>query len=355
MNSPFDYSLTALFSHLGFAMTLVIISALITLFMLHRVKIMDSPNDRSSHLAPVPKSGGIAVVSTFIIGMALIYRSGNVIQAPLKHVIAFFLATMIIAGISFYDDISDRSFKIKLVAQLCAAATLLSAGLLIDSLPFPGFGATPLGWLAYPVTLLWLVGLTNSYNFMDGIDGLAGGTAVLTCFFFGFISLQQGNGFTYATSLTVAAGSLGFLLFNWSPARIFMGDTGSAFLGFFFAATALIAAHYDHSHIPFLVMPLLLFHFIFDTSVTFFRRLLRGEAVTQAHRSHLYQLFNQLGGGHGNVSLCLFGMSILQGIGAVYLTTLAGSSQLLVFLPFLVIQSLYAIIILRKAKGKGLI
>jgi UDP-GlcNAc:undecaprenyl-phosphate GlcNAc-1-phosphate transferase len=355
MNSLFDYSLTALFIHLGFAMMLVVISALITLFMLHRVRIMDSPNDRSSHLTPVPKSGGTAIVSTFIIGMGLNYWFGNEMPASQKHVTAFLLATMIIAVVSFYDDIRDKSFKVKLVAQLCAAAAMLSAGLLIHSLPFPGFGAIPLGWPAYPVTVLWLIGLTNSYNFMDGIDGLAGGTAVLTCFFFGFISLQQGNSFTYTASLTVAAGSLGFLLFNWSPARIFMGDAGSAFLGFFFAATALIAAHYEHSYIPFPVMPLLLFHFIFDTAVTFFRRLLRGEAVTQAHRSHLYQLFNQLGGGHRNVSLCLFGMNILQGIGALYMVSLEESSQLLVFLPFLVLQSLYAIIILRKAKEERLI
>jgi UDP-GlcNAc:undecaprenyl-phosphate GlcNAc-1-phosphate transferase len=134
-----------------------------------------------------------------------------------------------------------------------------------------------------------------------------------------------------------------------------MGDVGSAFLGFTFAVLAIIAYRFDHSHTSFFVMPLLLFNFIYDTAFTFFRRLFRGENVIEAHRSHLYQLFERLGYGHRYVSYFHYMMCVMQGLAAVWMVRIPGGERVFVFLPFLLVQVVYTIIIIRRSKKAGLL
>jgi UDP-GlcNAc:undecaprenyl-phosphate GlcNAc-1-phosphate transferase len=229
------------------------------------------------------------------------------------------------------------------------------AGIVIDLTFLPFFGEVHWGWGAYLLTLLWILGLTNAYNFMDGLDGLAAVTAVIAGLFLAIISFQQGSHFIYLTSLALAAASLGFLFFNWSPARIFMGDVGSTFLGFAFASMAVIAARYDQSHTSLFVVPLLLFHFIFDTLFTFFRRLLAGEHVFMAHRSHLYQVLNRMGCSHRQVVLLYSVLAISQGIAAVWMTNHLGQEGMIIYLPFVVIYFLFAFLLLVKAKKSGIL
>lgn len=346
---------SALLDHGLFAAGLFCLSVCITWLMQKRVRIMDSPNERSSHTEPTPKSGGIAIVATFMAGILAIYLLGDRTPIAQWYFIGFILSALLIALVSFYDDINYKSFSMKLGSQMIAATVVLAFGLVIDVLTVPWTAQIHFGWLAYPITFLWIVGLTNSFNFMDGLDGLAGGVAVIVSFFFGIITLSQGSTFVYITCYAILSGSLGFLLFNFSPARIFMGDVGSAFLGFVFATIAIIAGLYDHSHTSFLVMPLLLFNFIFDTGFTFIRRLFKGEYVTQAHRTHLYQLCNQLGASHRTVSLSQYAMCIAQGLGALYMVNIPGEPRLLVFLPFLAFQVVYAWIIVGKARRQGIL
>ena len=345
----------ALTSHVLFGAALILVSMFITRLMLHRFRIMDDPNARSSHTNPVPKSGGLAIVVTFLLGVVAIYLFGDKTPISQGYFIGFVLAAMTIAVVSFYDDINHKSFIVKLGTQILAAGVMVAFGVVVDEVALPGVGLVQLGWLAYPVTLLWIVGLTNSYNFMDGLDGMAAGVAVIVSFFFGVITLSQGSTFVYITCYAVLAGSLGFLFYNFPPARIFMGDVGSAFLGFIFATLAIIAARYDHSHTSFFVMPLLLFNFIFDTGFTFFRRLLNREYVTQAHRTHLYQLCNQLGCSHRTVSLSYYAMCIVQGLGAIYMLQIIGDQRVLVFIPYLIFQLVFAAIVLKKSKQAGLL
>ena len=134
-----------------------------------------------------------------------------------------------------------------------------------------------------------------------------------------------------------------------------MGDVGSTFLGLVFAVMAVIAARYDHSHTSLFVVPLLLFHFIFDTTFTFLRRLIGGEKVFMAHRTHLYQLLNRLGCSHGHVTSLYSALGISQGIAAIWMETIPGSDRLLVYAPFLLTYSAFAWLIIRKAKTRGLI
>ena len=346
----------AFLSHLAFLLFLVVVSAGLTRFMIHRVAILDIPNERSSHDTPRPKSGGVAIVATFFFGVMVIAIVARMTMIDLLYFFGMAVSGLLVAGISFYDDIRSKSYLVKLTTQFVAVVAALLSGLVINGVTVPGIGLVDAAWLVYPVTFLWITGLTNAFNFMDGIDGLAGGTALIAAVFFCAITYLQGSHFVYIMSYAIIAGTLGFLLYNFPPARIFMGDVGSAFLGFIFAVLAIIAARYDHAQTPLLVIPLLLFHFIYDTVFTFCRRLLRGEKVTQAHRSHLYQLFQRLGHTHLTVSVFYWILGILQGAAAIWMAQApTNDRRILFFLPFLAIQAIYSTVIVRAARRAGLL
>lgn len=348
-------TLAAFLTHLAFATVLFVLSVALTRLMLHQVRIMDMPNPRSSHQTPTPKSGGISIVCTFLVGAAAIFFIGEKTRIREDYFIGFVFSAILVAGISLYDDIKNKPFVIKMATQLVAVLLVLAFGIVVDQITLPYAGVVQFGWWGYPISFLWIIGLTNAYNFMDGLDGLAGGAAVIVSAFFCAITFSQGSNFVYITCYALLAGSLGFLVYNFPPARIFMGDVGSTFLGFAFAVLAIIAARYDQSHTSFLVMPLLLFNFIYDTFFTFMRRWLRGDRVIDAHRTHLYQLTNRLGYSHRAVSLFHYCVCVLQGIGAIGMVNITGGRRMLVFLPFLAFQVIYTIIIIRRARAAGLL
>lgn len=311
---------------------------------------MDIPNARSSHKMPTPRAGGVAIVVTFIIGIMVIFMLADKAQIHQEYFWGFLLSAMLIALISFYDDLKAYTFKIKLITHLVAIVVVLVTGIVLDQLALPLVGNVVLGWVGYAITFVWLLGLTNAYNFMDGVDGMAALTAIIACSFFAWISFHLGSYFVYILSYTILAGAAGFLFWNWSPAKIFMGDTGSAFLGFVFACMAIIAARYDVSHTTFLVIPMLLFHFIFDTTFTLSRRAMAGENVTQAHRTHLYQLLVRMGLTHARVTLLYGLMAIIQGFAAVWMVQSPGELRLWFFVPFIVLYFVLARRIVRQAR-----
>jgi UDP-GlcNAc:undecaprenyl-phosphate GlcNAc-1-phosphate transferase len=323
--------------------------------IIKRSDIMDNPNKRSSHDMPTPSGGGVAIVTTFFLGMLVIYFIADKTMIGQKYFLAFSFSSILIAVISFYDDYKERPFYIKFLSQIIAVVVVMFLGVVIYKIHFPMIGERNLGVVGYVMTFIWIVGLTNSYNFMDGLNGMAGGTAVIAATFFSIISFSKGSNFAYIVSYSIIAGTLGFLVFNFPKARLFMGDTGSTFLGFTFATLAIIAALYDHSHTSLFVMPLLLLHFIYDTFFTFIRRLIQGENVFEAHRSHLYQLFNRLGYSHAFVSGFYFSVGIAQGLGACLLVNIPGTERLLVFIPYLAFQMIYSMIIIYNAKRANLI
>ncbi len=343
-----------LYTHIFFGVVLTLIAAFITWGMQKYVRILDHPNHRSSHHKAVPKCGGISIVITFLIGMAIIvtyYAKADFIRQG--YMVGFIFSAVLIAVISFFDDIKEKSSLFKLVTHVFAVAVVLSTGIVIDTLSMPWADAMPLAISGYVISFFWILGLTNAYNFMDGIDGLVASTALIAGLFYMVISYYEGSTFVYITGYTIIAGSVGFLIYNAPPAKIFMGDVGSAFLGFVFATLAIIGARYDESHTSFLVMPMLLFHFIFDTLFTFFRRLFSGEHPLKAHRTHLYQLRVRSGNTHMEVTLLLSCMAFLQGLGALWMVNIPGNERLFVFIPFLLIQFLYAALTLKRARKKN--
>jgi len=294
-------------------------------------------------------------VATFLLGVIAVDLLGDKTPLSQQYFWAFLGSAFLIAVISFFDDMTGQGFLVKLATQILAALFVVASGIVLDQFSMPFVGNLQLPWLGTVITLLWIVGLTNAYNFMDGIDGLAASTAVIASAFFAYITFRHDSLFIYITSYTVMAGAGGFLVFNRPPARIFLGDVGSAFLGFLFAVMAIVAARYDHSHTSFLVVPLLLLHFLFDTVATLSRRLLAGENITQAHRTHAYQLLVRMGLTHGQVTLIYAALGILQGIAASVMVEIGGETRLWAFAPFLLLYVLAYAAILHRARHRSII
>ena len=274
---------------LGVGSVVVSYSGVVGLRRWAQRRLLDVPNERSSHSQPTPRGGGLVIVAATLVGLpvCLIVGFGHI---PAVF-FAYLLGATLIAAVSWIDDLHSLPNRVRFALHsLGAIIAIWGIGYWLSA-TLPGLGLIELGWLGLPVTFVWIAGLTNAYNFMDGIDGIAGGQAVVAGF--GWVALgwwsQQLP--VAALGLLVAASSLGFLGHNWPPARIFMGDVGSAFLGYTFAVlplilSALMGAPDGSERIP-LASVLLVWPFVFDTAFTFLRRLRNGEKVFSAHRSHL--------------------------------------------------------------------
>ncbi len=348
-------TLTAFIKHLFFAFSLFLFSSVICWKIIRGSKIIDTPNHRSSHTSPTPTAGGIAIVTTFFLGMGIIYLVADKTMITQKFFMGFTFSSLLIAGMSFYDDYKQKPLALRLITQMVAILAVMAFGIVINRIDLPFLSNAASGAGGYLITFVWILGLTNAYNFMDGLNGMAGGNAVITSLFLCLISFSQGSNFTYIVCYTLIAGTSGFLIFNFPKGKLFMGDVGSTFLGFTFATLAIISSLYDNAHTSFLVVPLLLFHFIYDTFFTFIRRFIAGENVFQAHRTHLYQLFNRLGYSHTIVTLSYCTMGLVQGLGAMWMIKIPGVQRLLIFIPYLIFQIIFSIIILYFAKKKKLL
>lgn len=270
---------------------------------------IDIPNDRSSHSAPTPRGGGLPIVAAVLTGVTALAIWRDVLS-PLT-LFTWLGAGVIVATIGWMDDRRSLSPRLRLLAHIAAALlTILGAGA-FGEVRLPFVGSVVLGWVGVPLTLLWIVGLTNAYNFMDGIDGLAAGQAVVGGIFWTIIGWQTDIELIIWAGILISSASFGFLLHNWPPAQIFMGDVASGFLGFSFASLGLMANHVPNREPFFGIGALLLSVFVFDSGYTFLRRVLKRESVFKAHRSHLYQRLIITGLSHSHVTAVYMMLSLL--------------------------------------------
>jgi Fuc2NAc and GlcNAc transferase len=274
-------------------------------------EVLDVPNARSSHTRPTPRGGGAAVAPLVVAGLAAAAALGG---EEALWVLAGGVALM--AGVGWIDDHRGLSPALRLLLQAMAALAVVAVLGPLGTIEI-GERQLALQWLGWPVTLLWLVWMTNLYNFMDGIDGIAGIEAavagsVMAMWFAAFGAAHL------ALACTVLAGAaLGFLVWNWAPAEIFMGDVGSLALGFGFAGLAVVGV--NQYAMPWTAFVLLLAVFVGDATVTIVARLMQRERLTEAHRSHFYQRAVQAGLTHGQVS----SMVLLANLLFAVLATLA--------------------------------
>ena len=270
---------------------------------------LDEPNARSLHATAVPRTGGIGLLLGIAAGWAVIGP-----HLPL----AFWAALALLIAVSLLDDLRGLSAAARLAVHLAAAA--------LAAVSLMGAGESPLLLALAVLTIGWMC---NLYNFMDGSDGLAGGMAVCGFLVYATAAWFAGSAQFALLNLTVAAAAAGFLLYNFHPARIFLGDTGSVPLGFLAAAFGIIGwMQRDWTW----WFPLLVFSpFIVDASVTLARRLLSGARVWEAHRDHYYQRLVQLGLGHRGTALAEYALMVVCGLVALWAMTLAPDAQALVF------------------------
>jgi UDP-N-acetylmuramyl pentapeptide phosphotransferase/UDP-N-acetylglucosamine-1-phosphate transferase len=261
-------------------------------------EFLDIPNERSSHTEPTPYGAGIVIVVMCLVAYipVSIYLSGTFSWG-------YFCGALLVALVSFLDDVYKVAFWWRLLVHSFAAVLLIA-----DQGTWHGItmlGNLQLGNWGYVLTFVWIVWMVNSYNFMDGIDGLAGFQAVIAGFGWMMLALMLDMPALYLISGMIAVSSLGFLFHNWKPASIFMGDVGSAFLGFTFAALPLLArnmANYAWDLLP-IAAVLFVWFFLFDSVVTLVRRLVRGEKIWVAHKEHLFQRLVTSGLSHLQVTI----------------------------------------------------
>ena len=284
------------------------------------LSILAHPNERTLHSMPTPQTGGLAVIGSVVISLILA-ASILAITQPSKAVLPKGVASgsvwivvsmLLIFVVSFIDDCVGLPAVLRLGVQAVSAFIIIGGvGLTLSSIPIPGGPNILLGLAAIPVSVLVLLWMANLYNFMDGMDGFAGG---MTFFGFGFLAYfgwQANFPVMFIIATFVAMGALGFLTHNFPPARIFMGDAGSITVGFL-AGTLMILGVRDG--IFELWVPIIIFSpFIVDATVTLSRRILRRKRIWEAHREHYYQRLVLSGWSHRRTVLAEYGVMILCG------------------------------------------
>ncbi len=277
--------------------------------LLGHKRMLDTPNERSSHSTPVPRGGGLGIVLGLLAGLLIAWQAK--LAAPNLGLLA---GTLLIAGCGLWDDLKRAPVWLRLLVQTIAAIVFLLGTDPIQRLPLPAPMDLPLGLAARPFCALWIVGAVNIYNFLDGIDGFAGLQGVIAGV---AIACMQLSPASEALGLAIAGASLGFLIFNWHPARIFMGDLGSTTIGFLLASIPF-QLEGARQHEGVFLVGMCLWFFLVDGTFTLIKRLLRHERVWEAHRSHLYQQLVIAGVPHnvvtirvGLMSAVVAGMTVL--------------------------------------------
>lgn len=269
-----------------------------------KAKLLDIPNARSSHDVPTPRGGGLAIVVAVLAALPVLWWWGA-LSGPMLA--ALWPSAAAVALVGWIDDNTDVRVAWRLAVHLLAGTWVVWNAGGLPPLPLPGT-ALALGAAGGIIAVLFIGWMINLYNFMDGIDGIAGVEAVTVAAMASLLVWQGGNGGLALVPAVLAAASLGFLIWNWPPAKIFMGDAGSGFLGFALAALAVLT--WAEAGLTFWAWLILLGAFIVDASVTLARRMLRGERFYEAHRSHAYQHAARHFGSHRPVTVAAGGINL---------------------------------------------
>jgi UDP-N-acetylmuramyl pentapeptide phosphotransferase/UDP-N-acetylglucosamine-1-phosphate transferase len=276
-----------------------------------RFHLLDNPNERSLHTRPTPRSGGVAIFVA--LGVSTGFWSLGVELTSLHYGLG--AGVVFVSVLSFLDDRKSLSVGLRLPGHLFAATLLVTGGLYLSEISLLGVAWVLPEWLVIPLSLLFLVWMTNLYNFMDGIDGLAAGMTVVGFGTFALLGYLAGNPVFLTLNLVIVSAAAGFLVFNFPPARIFMGDTGSSLLGLSAGGVSIYGTR--AGVFPFWVALLVFSPFIVDATVTLMRRFVQGEQVWRAHRSHYYQRLVQSGWGHRKTALYEYALMLACGLSAL--------------------------------------
>ena len=277
-----------------------------------KIGAIDKPNKRKVHQKVMARLGGLAIYIAFLIGYLIL-------QPESPFILPILIGSFIIIVTGVLDDIFELSAKWKLLGQIAAALIVVLGGVQLQFINLPFDGRLELGWLSIPLTILWIVAITNAINLIDGLDGLAAGVSSIVLVTITVLAFLDGNLFVLMLGAILLGSTLGFLVHNFNPAKIFMGDTGALFLGFMISVISLLG--FKNVTVFSLLIPAIILAVpISDTLFAIIRRIVHNQPLSAPDKSHLHHCLLRLGYSHRQTVVLIYAMSAFFGLAAVMLT-----------------------------------
>lgn len=305
------------------ALLSLIISLIITPIFIKYIKkydITDKPNHRKVHVSPIPTLGGLAIFTSFIIGLLIV-------QPENTYHLFIVGGAIVILLLGLFDDLYNLTAKTKFLVQLgVASVVVLFGGLQVEFINLPFGGQVEFGILSSIITILWIVGITNAINLIDGLDGLAAGVSSIALFTIAGMAMIMGNVYVFTMAILLFFSTVGFLRYNFHPAKIFMGDTGALFLGYMISVLSLLGFK-NVTFISFIIPIFILGVPIADTLIAMVRRFINKQPMSSPDSSHLHHRLVKYGFTHKQTVLFLYALSAMFSIAAILfsMTTVWGS------------------------------
>lgn len=327
-----------------------------------RCNIVDRPGDRKIHQKVVPCTGGVAfLVIYFLSALLLVYfcseRSGGFSHSCLQNTA---VAIILIGLLGIFDDVRGADAKIKFLVQIISALIVIRSGVILDRVLIPYDGSVSTGLFAYPLTLIWIVGITNAYNLIDGLDGLACCIAAGAAALISVIGYTNGNVLPATFAAVISVSSLTFYFFNRYPAKIFLGDTGSLLMGFLIAVTSIECLRMPNGSVAFFPMVLVNGLVIGDTTVVFVKRLIAGKSPFTGDLDHVHHRMLRHTGSIKTSVRVLFAVNMLLAICGIALIYEEGIKVVTSMLTIMVVLTLFLskgardiLVVLLSLSGRG--
>lgn len=284
----------------------------------YKIGAIDIPKDeRRVHSKPIPRLGGLAIYMAFIVSFVMFSKMET------TQMTGILVGASIIFFTGVIDDVRSLSAKIKMLLQIIAACVIMAVDIRILGFgnPFVDGGYIHLGWLSYPVTLFWIVGITNTVNLIDGLDGLAAGISAISASVLVYVALLNGWTDTAVLTAVIAGACIGFLPYNFNPAQIFMGDGGSLLLGFILSTISVTGTLKSATALTIAVPVLALGVPIFDTTFAIVRRLIMKRPIMEADKGHLHHRLLTIGFDQKGAVMRLYSISVLLGVGGAFIAS----------------------------------
>ncbi len=330
------------------ALIVTLLTTPIAIWLAPRVGAMDKPNERKVHTGSTPRIGGVAIFCGFLVA-ALIGSEWT------KQLFGLLISCGIVVLVGFVDDTKGITPKVKILGQLLAAIIFVVMVGYIKYLTNPiGGDMIFLDYWGIPLTILWLVGISNAINLIDGLDGLAAGVSGIAAVTLATVSFSRGYTGVSVLAICLAMSLLGFLKYNFHPAKIFMGDSGALFLGFLLAALSIMGFTKGATVISLLIPLLILGIPIFDTFFAIIRRSLNHKPILAADKGHLHHRLLAMGLSHKQTVLIIYGITLFMGVSAISLTVLTNAQAVVILIIFAFVTLLGAnkLGVLKKSKKK---
>ena len=334
---------TYLFVFFGSLLLAILVIPLV-LFVARSLNIYDYPHARKVHAEAIPRFGGVAIfLASVIITLPVLLLNNTIGQAfrtNQRELGALLGAAALIFAMGLIDDLCHLRVRYKFLAQLFAALIVCGFGVRIEAVAVEGLFSLNLGFWSWPLTLLWIIGVTNAVNFIDGLDGLAGGIAAITCVVIALLAIISGQVVLAVLMLALLGSLIGFLAFNINPARIFMGDCGSLFLGFMLATASVHCASKSATLVALALPVLALGVPIFDILFSMLRRVLERRSIFSADRSHIHHRLLDMGLHHRQVVIVIYLVTLIAAGLGMFMMVARGGAIVAVFVAVLVLLAL---------------